>query len=160
MAWSLLFLVLFLLGALQLAAWYSRGQLPPSGLVEGRLRACPETPNCVCSEPGGAPGAQRIAPLDFGTVGAAAAWRALQQAVGEAGGVLRVSDDGYLAATFRTRWLGFSDDLEARFDPAAAVLHLRSASRVGHSDFGANRRRVERLARRYAELLQQGGSGG
>jgi uncharacterized protein (DUF1499 family) len=56
-----------------------------------------------------------------------------------------LSTGDYLAATFRTPLLGFIDDLEARLDREAGVIQLRSASRVGHSDLGANRKRIERL---------------
>ena len=55
--------------------------------------------------------------------------------------------DTYLHARVSTRWLRFVDDLELLLDPEAGLIHVRSASRVGHWDLGANRRRVERLRR-------------
>jgi uncharacterized protein (DUF1499 family) len=56
--------------------------------------------------------------------------------------------DTYLHALVSTPWLRFVDDLELLLDPEAGVIHVRSASRVGHWDLGANRRRVEWLRRK------------
>jgi uncharacterized protein (DUF1499 family) len=47
-----------------------------------------------------------------------------------------------LRASQQTRFFRFIDDIEARVDPQARCLHVRSASRVGYSDLGTNRRRV------------------
>jgi uncharacterized protein (DUF1499 family) len=58
--------------------------------------------------------------------------------------------DDYLRATFQTRWMGFVDDAEFWFDPAARVVQVRSASRVGRGDMGVNRARVESIRRRLA----------
>lgn len=60
----------------------------------------------------------------------------------------------YLHAVFKTRWLRFRDDFEARLDPAARVIHVRSASRLGHSDLGANRARVNKLHAAFDDSLQ------
>lgn len=49
----------------------------------------------------------------------------------------------YLYAEFRSRLLGFVDDVEFLFDGSA--IQVRSASRLGRRDFGVNRRRVEEL---------------
>ena len=52
---------------------------------------------------------------------------------------------GYLYAEFRSRLLGYVDDVELYFDEKAGVFHVRSASRLGRRDYGVNRRRVEAL---------------
>ncbi len=46
------------------------------------------------------------------------------------------------------------DDVEFYFDEAAQVIHFRSASRVGYSDWGVNRKRMEDITRRYEEGLR------
>lgn len=51
----------------------------------------------------------------------------------------------YFAATFSSAFFGFVDDVEVRIDPQQALIHLRSASRIGYSDFGANRKRLDQL---------------
>jgi uncharacterized protein (DUF1499 family) len=154
MLWTLLLLLpLLLLVALYAAALHSRRAAPDYGLVDGHLRPCPPTPNCAGSEPGTA-AERRLPPLPFGAHPAPVAWERLQQAIAAAGGQVVVAHGDYLAATFRTPWLGFVDDVEARLEPSARVIYLRSASRVGRSDFGANRARLARLARQYADPTQ------
>ena len=53
--------------------------------------------------------------------------------------------DDYLAVTFTSSIFRFVDDLEIRIDTDQQLIHLRSASRVGRSDGGVNRKRLERL---------------
>ncbi len=156
MAWIVTVLVVLSVGALFAAAHHSRTASPRYGLDDGRLRACPERPNCVCSEAGAAAASRAIAPLELRDGPPEAAWRRLQEAIAEEGGEAVLVTGEYLAATFRTPLFGFVDDLEARIDRAGRVIHLRSASRVGHSDLGANRARVARLAARF-ETTAAGG---
>lgn len=55
----------------------------------------------------------------------------------------------YLHVEFRSPFFGFVDDVEFLADEAANVIHVRSASRIGYSDGGTNRRRVEMLRALY-----------
>jgi uncharacterized protein (DUF1499 family) len=121
---------------------------PSVSLVDGRLRPAPAKPNCVCSE-AGTPADAAVAPLMFADA-PDAAWARARTAVTALGGHVERDADDHLWATFRTRLLRFVDDLELRLDRAGGVIHVRSASRVGHSDLGTNRRRVEELRRRFA----------
>ncbi|MGD2016471.1 MAG: DUF1499 domain-containing protein [Planctomycetota bacterium] len=125
---------------------------PEVGLDGGALRPCPGSPNCVSSEEG-APEGARVAPLDIpaGT-SPAAAFEALAAVVGERAS-LEVVEPEYLHAVFKTRLLRFRDDFEARLDAAAGVIHVRSASRLGYSDLGANRRRVEAVREAFRTAL-------
>ncbi|MDQ6971638.1 MAG: DUF1499 domain-containing protein [Mariprofundaceae bacterium] len=102
------------------------------------MLSCPDKPNCVSSEPG-EDAVHSVKPFD------AAVWPGLPQAIEAAGGVVLSSDGHYLHARFTSGLFRFVDDVEARLDETAGVLHIRSASRVGHSDFGVNRKRVEAL---------------
>jgi uncharacterized protein (DUF1499 family) len=56
----------------------------------------------------------------------------------------------YLYAQFTTKFMQFVDDVEFWFDAAHGVIHIRSASRVGRSDFGVNRKRIEAVRAAYA----------
>jgi uncharacterized protein (DUF1499 family) len=67
------------------------------------------------------------------------------------GGKIMHEDDYYLWATFSTKIFRFVDDLELRMDENNGVIHIRSGSRVGYSDMGANRRRIENFRIRFAE---------
>ena len=135
--------VLLLIAGLALAAAKSRGMAPRAGLANGRLAACPASPNCASSEPG-TDAKHAVTPLGRVT------WNALVRAVKEAGGRIIRDDGHYLQAEFRSPLFGFVDDFEARRDAASGIVHVRSASRVGHSDLGANARRIARLRERLA----------
>jgi uncharacterized protein (DUF1499 family) len=60
------------------------------------------------------------------------------------------SRDDYLYVQFSTRWMKFVDDTEFWFDPAHAVVQVRSASRLGRKDFGVNRARIEAIRQALA----------
>ena len=67
-----------------------------------------------------------------------------------------VSDkDGYIRGEARSRIFRFVDDLEFIFDDAQGVIHFRSASRVGHSDLGTNRKRAELIRLRFEQLVAE-----
>jgi uncharacterized protein (DUF1499 family) len=120
----------------------------PLGLRNGRLAPCPATPNCVCTEdsdPGHA-----IEPIAFTGEPAEALVR-LKRVLAELPRARIVSEEGfYLHAEFRSLVFRFVDDAEFRLDPEARLIHCRSASRVGHSDLGVNRRRIEEIRRRFS----------
>ena len=59
--------------------------------------------------------------------------------------------EGYVRAEFISRIFRFVDDVEFVLDSETCLLHMRSASRIGYYDFGANRRRIEALTRRLEE---------
>ena len=124
------------------------GQAP--GLVSGRLAPCPAKPNCVSSEAGEAADHQ-IAPLDYAGISAEPAWSRIQQVIEELGGEVTVASDAYLAATFTSALFRFVDDVECRLDASNHRIQLRSASRVGHSDLGVNRKRAEAIRRSFGE---------
>jgi uncharacterized protein (DUF1499 family) len=85
---------------------------------------------------------------------AEAAWQALQKRL-EATERVRIVDrePGYLHAEFSTRLLRFTDDVEFELRTGPGVIAVRSASRLGYYDFGANRSRIEKLR---AELRADG----
>jgi uncharacterized protein (DUF1499 family) len=89
-----------------------------------------------------------VAPLVFGGT-PDAAWARLKEAVKAIGGRIEEENETYLRATFRSRVFRFVDDLECRLASEDGVIHVRSASRVGYSDLGVNRRRVEHLRKRF-----------
>lgn len=115
---------------------------PDLGLENGKLLACPATPNCVCSEYPNSPG--HVSPLQF-TVSGDEAWGKIKQAVLTAGGDIVKEQAGYLHASFSSRLFRYIDDLELRLDTQQQLIHVRSASRVGHSDFGVNKKRIDRI---------------
>jgi len=122
---------------------------PPTdlGVRDGRLKPCPDRPNCVCSQSGDP--ARYVEP--FAIKGSAAEALARLKAAIVAMPRARVVEEreNYLRAEFRSRLLGFVDDFELYADTTSGVIHVRSASRLGRSDFGVNRKRVETVKAGY-----------
>lgn len=76
----------------------------------------------------------------------------LRQVLASKQGIVVIADEGdYIRAECTSRLMRYIDDIEFLNDAEAGVIHVRSASRVGHSDLGANRNRVEEIRRRLAE---------
>lgn len=159
--WRLALLVLvvtplsfFILGQFGLL----KGQPPTDlGVRDGRLKAPSTTPNSVSSQArlwDGHPRAEQaqIEPLALlqgdGPATLAALTRLLQVAPGAT--VVTAQPD-YLYAQFTTPLMKYTDDVEFWWDRAQGVVQVRSASRLGKSDLGANRQRVEVLRQRLAQ---------
>ena len=112
------------------------------GVHNGRLAPCPRSPNCVGSDEADA---HAIAPLRI-KVPAPEAWSALRKLLARTPRVTIVTaGEDYLHAEFVTAILRFTDDVEFHLRARDGVIAVRSASRVGYSDLGANRSRIERL---------------
>lgn len=108
---------------------------------------CPATPNCVSSLAEGPQHA--VEPIALGG-DARDAWRQLRVIIdGLPRTTITVDESSYLAAECTSRFFGFVDDLEFRLDSEAGLIQVRSASRVGYSDLGVNRRRVEQILRMF-----------
>ena len=121
---------------------------PPAdiGLADGKLRPPPTSPNCASSE---YPDDRAyVKPFAFDG-DAEQAWADLKEAVLVEGGTVEKETTDYKWFTFTSRIFRFVDDVEFRLDRDEKLIHIRSASRVGHSDFGANRRRVEAIRTRF-----------
>jgi uncharacterized protein (DUF1499 family) len=115
------------------------------GLHDGRLAPCRRSPNCVSSQADPADAEHYIAPIPFKSapVEAMAAVRRAVESMPRAT-VVRHEPD-YLYAEFRSRLMGFVDDVEFAYDDKAGMIQVRSASRLGRRDFGVNRQRIEAL---------------
>jgi uncharacterized protein (DUF1499 family) len=71
------------------------------------------------------------------------------------GGEIQEEHDGYLWTTFTSRLFRFVDDVEFRMVFTDGIIHVRSGSRVGYSDLGVNRRRVEKLRTLFNQKKDQ-----
>ena len=121
-----------------------------AGILDGRLTPCLDKPNCVCSE-------YRedvehfIEPLEISGQAADEVNAVIRGVIREMGGEIATERADYIAATFRSSLFGFVDDLEIRIDPGKSLIQLRSASRVGYGDLGANQKRVEQFRRLFSQ---------
>jgi uncharacterized protein (DUF1499 family) len=127
---------------------------PPANLAAPgeALRPCPPTPNCVSTQATDERHAMEAIP--FRGTPEAAQRHARQALLQDPRTRVVMEAPGYLRAEARSRMLRFVDDVEVVVDGAARVVRFRSASRVGRSDLGVNRRRMERFAERFRALEQ------
>lgn len=147
---TLLFIIVALVGVavvgLIVLAQQSKTITPQLGVQNNRLLPCQLSSNCVNTMDDSA-----IASLHFDG-DAAEAWQRILHAVEQLGGKVERHEGGYVWATFRTPLFGFVDDVEFLMEPQTKQIHIRSASRVGRSDFSANRKRIARIAELFANL--------
>ncbi len=119
------------------------------GPVDGALRPVREDlSNAVSSQ--ATTEYHRIAPIAAGPDTKASFTRLRGVVAGLPGAAIVEERPGYLYAEFTTRWLRFVDDVEFLVDEKAAVIQVRSASRLGRRDFGVNRERIETIRARMA----------
>ena len=145
-----LFVVVALVLAIQIGTGSSifAGSRPDNlGVREGHLAPCPSSPNCVSSYSQDAE--HGIAPLTYNS--------SPEEAMANLTNVINSLErtniveetDNYLYAEFTSKLMGFVDDVEFYLDPEANVIQVRSASRLGESDLGVNRQRIETIRAKF-----------
>ncbi|MGK7917122.1 MAG: DUF1499 domain-containing protein [Prochloraceae cyanobacterium] len=108
------------------------------GVKDGQLAPCPGTPNCVSTQ--SQDPKAKIAPL------AKVSIAELKKVIESMERTTIIEEtDNYLYAEFKSQLMGYVDDVEFYLDPNENVVHVRSASRLGKSDLGVNRKRVETI---------------
>jgi len=117
------------------------------GLVDSRLSPCSNKPNCICTE----------YPNQKSHYTSAISYDELIldniiEAVKSTGGSISTNQDNYIAATYTSSLFKYVDDFELRIDNKNKLIHIRSASRVGHSDMGANLKRIENFKATFESL--------
>lgn len=133
------------LGTPTVAALFSFSGTRPTnlGIDAGQLSACPATPNCVSSQNSDA--AHAIDPLGYDSTPEAAFSKLKAVIQASPRTQIITESDRYLYAEFTSAIMGFVDDVEFYLDPDAQVIQVRSASRLGESDLGVNRQRIEAI---------------
>jgi len=121
------------------------------GVRNDRLSACPSSPNCVSSQ--AFDERHRIAPLAFNGDPDSAFARLKQVLARRSDTAVMKEKPGYLRVELRTTF--FTDDGEFLLDRAGRVIHIRSASRLGYSDLGKNRSRMEEIRREFSPVEVQ-----
>jgi uncharacterized protein (DUF1499 family) len=137
---------IFIVLALMLANCAANRQADANG-KKGELAACPDRPNCVSSL--SKDKEHFIAPLTYEGPLAEADARLLSVLEQMKGAKIVSRTDTTIHAEFTSTVFGFVDDVDFRFDAADRRIDLRSASRVGYTDFGVNRKRIEEIRRRF-----------
>ena len=111
----------------------------PAGLGynNDKLATCPDSPNCVSSFESRE--SHLIAPIKSSLAEIEKVLLGLPEA-----NIIQTADN-YLYVEFTSKIMGYVDDVEFLFDPDEGVVQVRSASRLGHSDLGVNRKRIESI---------------
>ena len=117
------------------------------GVKEGHLAECPKTPNCVSSQ--SADAAHNIEPLAFDAEPAEAFSKLKAVLQSQNNAKIIAEGENYLYAEFTSPIMGFVDDVEFYLDEGAKVIQVRSASRLGESDLGVNRQRIEAIRAKF-----------
>ena len=125
------------LGYFKGMGFYSQSKTPDIGLdLKGNLTLCGEKPNCVSSL--NTDESHKINPIDNSLeIGQ------LVDSIKDFGIELQTLKDNYAHFTAKSAIMGFVDDIEIL--KVGNIVHVKSISRVGHSDLGANRKRIEAI---------------
>jgi uncharacterized protein (DUF1499 family) len=123
--------------------------IPPEkrGPAEGNLLPCPDRPNCVSTAIESS--AHYVSPLEYSGKREEAIAAMVQIVREMRNTTIQDEDDGYLWVECSSRMFGFIDDLEIYFPAEKKLVYIRSASRLGYSDFGVNRKRVEKIREHF-----------
>jgi uncharacterized protein (DUF1499 family) len=131
------------------------GQIPQNlGVKQGLLESCPVSPNCVVSQNGD--DNHKIEPIDY-TIETAKVKELLLKVLTVVPRTKIIEQtDNYIRTESASALFGFIDDVEFYFPDDEKVIHLRSASRLGESDLGVNRRRLEQIRLAMQDLMSRG----
>ena len=120
--------------------------------AEMKLPDCPESPNCVSSQ-AAQNSSHYIAPFIIKS-SANDAWAEIKNALlSQSRTIITKRSDITIHAETTSLVFRFVDDIDLLLDKEAGQIHIRSASRTGHSDFDVNRKRVESIR---SELQKKG----
>ena len=114
-----------------------------------RMSECPDSPNCVSSQ--SKDGSHFIEPLVFKGDPEKALVKLEKVILSMKRSEIAIKEPGYIRAVFTSAVFRFKDDVECMIDEAKGVINIRSASRLGYSDFGVNRARVEEIRKLFIQ---------
>lgn len=117
------------------------------GVTQGKLSPCPDSPNCVSSQ---SPDPDHfVEPLSYTDSPAEAKTRLVKVIESMPRTQIISNTDTYIHAEFTSLIFRFVDDVEFLFEVEKNLIQVRSASRVGYSDLGSNRKRIEALRQQF-----------
>ena len=115
------------------------------GLTDGELMPCPSSPNCVSTQASPENVEHYAEPIVY-TGDRMKTQLLIESFILNNGNAHLVSSTlGYVHFEVKSPLVGYIDDVEFYLPAADSVVHVRSASRVGYSDFGTNRERVRQI---------------
>ncbi|MFX1326129.1 MAG: DUF1499 domain-containing protein [Promethearchaeota archaeon] len=119
----------------------------PIGIKDGKFYPCPKSPNCVSTQ--STSEKHKMSALSYNS-SIEEAKRKIKDIIGTFKRTILISEEEtYLHFEFRSATFKFVDDVEFYFDGSARLIHFRSASRVGWSDLGVNKKRMKKVSELY-----------
>jgi len=115
----------------------------PIGIVNGKLHPCPKSPNCVSTQ--AIDEKQKMEPINYSGSLEDAKTKIISIINSLKRSKIITNEDNYIHIEFRTATFRFVDDVEFLFDDKEKVIHFRSRARMGYSDMGVNRKRMEKI---------------
>ena len=125
----------------------STDQAINTGATNGRLSPCPKSPNCVSSLSDDT--SHYVTPLRYKRSLEEARERLISVINSMKRSEIVTAERNYIHTTFKSGLFRFVDDVEFSFDNQRKVIDVRSASRMGYSDLGVNRKRVEEIRQKF-----------
>lgn len=115
------------------------------GVREGKLYPCPNTPNCISSfaDPSDSEHFRSALPFKKSPKEVLSAIKTRVENYPRTKIILE--EPNYINAEFTSFLMRYVDDVEFFLDEKNKLIHFRSASRLGRSDLGVNRKRIESL---------------
>lgn len=150
--WIVLIPILIILGIYGIGVLLVPKLSPPPknlGVEDGRLRACPKTPNCVSTQ--ATDEKHQIDPIKPEMSFEAAQKRMVEVIQSMPRTKIITEKANYIHVEFRSFAWRFVDDVEFYFDESAGLIHFHSASRIGRGDMGMNRKRMEKVRQNFFE---------
>ncbi len=119
------------------------------GITNGQLIDCPSSPNCVSTQTQSEK--HKMPSLSYTGTSADAMAKLKKIIAGlDRTEIIKETDD-YIHVEFTTKLMRFVDDVELYVDDEHKKIHFRSASRVGHSDMGLNKRRMTEIGELFGK---------
>ncbi|MHA1477133.1 MAG: DUF1499 domain-containing protein [Promethearchaeota archaeon] len=119
----------------------------PIGIVDGKLHPCPKSPNCVSTQ--ATDEKQKMEPINYSGSLEDAKRKIITIINSLKRSKVITNEENYIHIEFRTATFRFVDDVEFLFDDKEKVIHFRSRARMGYSDMGVNRKRMENITQSF-----------
>lgn len=122
------------------------------GTVQTNITPCPETPNCISSH-ANEDQSHAISAIKLSDTNKAHA-ALIELLEDNSAANIIVNSENYIYAEFTSAMIRFVDDVEFLFKHTENAIDVRSASRIGRSDFGVNRERIETIRQQLSSTEQ------
>ena len=126
------------------------GAKPKLGIDSLKLMPCPSSPNCVSTQ--AKDKEHFVNPIMVESTSLQIKERILKILSELNQSKVITTKENYIRAEFTSKIFGFVDDVEFYFPHTKSkktTIHIRSASRIGYSDLGANKKRIEEIRTKF-----------